>query len=121
MSREQPKSKARPQPAGRGGVRILGTGSYLPDKILTNADLERMMDTSDEWIVQRTGIRTRHVIDPSKGESTYTLSTHALRRALEDAKVAPSEVDLLVVATVCAEMACPSTACRVANAVGLGT
>jgi len=116
----QPSPNA-PRPVMAPGVRIAGTGSYLPDKLLTNADLEKMMETSDEWIVQRTGIRTRHVIDPAKGESTHTLSAHALRRAMTDARIGPREVDLLIVATVCAEMACPSTSCRVAHAVGLGT
>ncbi len=54
----------------RRGVRIAGTGSCLPSKVLSNKDLEKIMDTSDEWIVQRTGVRTRYVIDPTKGEST---------------------------------------------------
>lgn len=123
MTSQQTKPADRPgqTAAGRRGVRIAGTGSYLPDKLLTNADLEKLMDTSDEWIVQRTGIRERHVIDPAKGESTFTLSAHALRRALADSKIDAKELDLLIVATVCAEMACPSTACRVGEAVGMGT
>ncbi len=116
-----PRTPSRPRPVPQVGVRIAGSGSFLPERKLTNADLERLMDTSDEWILQRTGIRERRMIDPAKGESTYTMSAAALRRALADAKMAPTEIDLLIEATVCAEMPCPSTACRVAQAVGLGT
>jgi 3-oxoacyl-[acyl-carrier-protein] synthase-3 len=101
-------------------VRIAGSGSFLPERRLTNADLERMMDTSDEWIVQRTGIRERRLIDPTKGESAYTIAAQALRRGLRDAGVDARDVDMLIVATVCAEMACPSMACRVALEVGMG-
>lgn len=109
--------------AGTGGrgVRLAGTGSALPDRVLTNADLETMMDTSDEWIVQRTGVRERRIVDPSKGEGTTSLSTLALQRALADARVEAKDLDLVIVATVTAEMTCPSVACRVAAAVGAGT
>ena len=79
-----------------------------------------MMDTSDEWIVQRTGIRERRVIDRSKGESCYTLSSEALRRALADAKLSPTDLDLIIIATISAEMMCPHAACRVAAEVGAG-
>lgn len=118
MTTPRPTPAARPRPAP--GVSLIGSGSCVPDRRLTNADLERMMDTSDEWILQRTGIRERRIVDRAKGESTYTLSAEALRRALADAGIAATELDLLIVATVCPEMACPSTACRVANAVGMG-
>jgi 3-oxoacyl-[acyl-carrier-protein] synthase-3 len=117
----QPAGTPRSRPGTPRGVRIAGSGSYAPDRRLTNADLERMMDTSDEWIFQRTGIRERRLVDRSKGECTLTLSTAALKNALRDSGVAAPEVDLLIVATVCPEMACPSTACRVADAVGMGT
>jgi 3-oxoacyl-[acyl-carrier-protein] synthase-3 len=113
------RGAVRPPPVR--GVRILGTGSCLPEKKLTNADLERMMDTSDEWIVQRTGIRERRMIDTTKGESAMTLSATALRRALDDSGVDPKDLDMLMVATVSMEMACPSTSCRVAEIVGAGT
>lgn len=106
---------------GRRGVRILATGSCLPDRRLTNADLEKMMDTSDEWIVQRTGIRERRIIDPAKGEGTIWLCTNALGRAIKNAGVAPSELDMVIVATVSMEMTCPSTSCRVAAKLGCGT
>ena len=121
MTTPATKPLDRPPQPGRRGVRIAGTGSFLPEKLLTNADLERMMDTSDEWIVQRTGIRERHIVDRSKGESTYTISAQALRRALAASGTPATDLDLLIVATVSAEMPCPSTACRVALDVGMGT
>ena len=102
---------------GAFGVRLAGIGSAVPDKRLTNADLEKLMDTSDEWIVQRTGIRERRVVDPAV-EGTFTLSRDALRRALEDAKMPAADLDQIIVATVTAEMTCPSTACRVSNELG---
>lgn len=102
------------------GVRIAGSGLALPSKLLTNADLERMMDTSDEWIVQRTGIRQRYIIDKDKGESTWSLSAAALRNACRDASVDPASLDLVIVATMTPEMSCPASACRVAAAVGAG-
>jgi 3-oxoacyl-[acyl-carrier-protein] synthase-3 len=101
------------------GVRLAGTGSHLPSKVLSNKDLEAIMDTSDEWIVQRTGIRTRYVIDPARGESTATLSAEAVKKALAAARIAPTDVDLLLEATMTAEMECPSAACVVANLAGL--
>lgn len=73
----------RPPPAAACALPP-GTGSCLPSKVLSNKDLEKIMDTSDEWIVQRTGVRTRYVIDPTKGESTSTLSAEAVRRALAE-------------------------------------
>lgn len=101
------------------GVRIAGTGSCLPSKVLSNKDLEKIMDTSDEWIVQRTGVRTRYVIDPAKGESTSTLSAEALRRALAASHTNPSDVDLVLVATMTPEMECPASACMVTQLAGL--
>src|SRR5580693_7013275 len=73
--------------------RIAGTGSYLPEKILTNAELALLVDTSDEWIRSRTGIERRHVVVP--GETTTDLAEHAARRAMEDAGVAPDDIDLI--------------------------
>jgi len=101
------------------GVEIAGAGMCVPEQRLTNADLERMMDTSDEWIRQRTGIHERRIVD-SETQSTRTLCAGALRNALDDAGVAPNEVDMLLVASVSGEMVCPSTSCRVAAEVGLG-
>jgi 3-oxoacyl-[acyl-carrier-protein] synthase-3 len=107
-------------PPAKLGVRIAGTGSALGSQDLTNADLVKMMDTSDEWIVQRTGIHSRKRIDRSKGESTKTLAAEALRRALADAKMDATELDLIIIATMTADMLCPPTACLVANLVGAG-
>lgn len=101
----------------RYGVRIAGTGSCVPDGILTNDDLSKMMDTSDEWIVQRTGIHERRICDSTK-EGTFTLAHVAIRRALEDAEMDGSELDLLILGTVTMEMTCPSTACRIAAEIG---
>lgn len=105
-------------PRQAAGVRIIGTGHAVPKRTLTNAELERLMDTSDEWIVQRTGIRERRICDANAGENTRTLAVEAIRRALDDAKIAASEVDLVLVATMTAEMACPPTACRAAMEAG---
>ena len=102
---------------GACGVRIAGIGSALPERILTNAEIEKMLDTSDEWIVQRTGIRERRIVDQAT-EGTYTLSRDALRRALDDAGMQAGQLDLIILATVTAEMTCPSNACRVAHALG---
>lgn len=101
------------------GAIIAGTGSCLPEKRLTNDDLSRMVDTNDEWIVQRTGIRERRVA--SEGESTASLATIAARRALDAAGIEPKDVDLIVCGTITPEMAFPSTACFVAAALGLNS
>jgi len=89
--------------------RIAGTGSYLPEKVLSNHDLEKMVDTSDEWIRGRTGIVKRHIAAP--GETTCDLAEQAARRAMEAAGVAAEDIDLIVVATTTADQIFPSTAC----------
>ncbi len=89
--------------------RIAGTGSYLPEKVLTNADLEKMVDTSDAWITERTGIRKRHIAAP--GETTCDLAEHAARRALEAAGIEPRGIDLIIVATTTPDKVFPSAAC----------
>jgi len=99
------------------GARIAGTGSHLPERRLTNADLERIVDTSEEWIVQRTGIRTRHVLN--EREVPSDMSVRAGARALEDAGVRPEDVDLLLVATNFPDMICPGSAPFVAEGLGL--
>lgn len=111
---------APPLPQGDRGVRIIGTGSSFPKRVMTNSDLERVMDTSDEWIVQRTGIRRRHVYEHEAGESTFSLATDALRVALADAGVAPAELDHILVATMTGDMPTPSVSCRLADAIGCG-
>jgi 3-oxoacyl-[acyl-carrier-protein] synthase III len=88
-------------------ARIVGIGAYAPKRILTNRELEKMVDTTDEWIVQRTGIRERHVVD--EGEATSDLGLRAARQALERAGVAPGEIDLIVVGTTTGDMAFPTT------------
>lgn len=108
----------RPPAAVHVGVRIAGTGHAVPDKIVTNDDLAKIMDTSDEWIAQRTGIRQRRVCDPAKAEGPVTLSTLALQRALADANIDAKELDMVILGSVTGEMLCPSTACRVASMVG---
>jgi len=101
------------------GAIIAGTGSALPEKRLTNEDLSKLVDTNDEWITQRTGIRERRVV--SEGESTATLATLAARRAIEAAGIEASELDLIIVGTITPEMVFPSTACFVAAALGLNS
>jgi len=90
-------------------ARIIGTGSYLPEKILTNHDLEQMVDTSDAWITERTGIKKRHIV--RDGETTCDLAEAASRRAMEAAGVPSSDIDLIVVATTTPDRIFPSTAC----------
>jgi len=106
--------------ASQVGVRIVGTGHHVPPERLTNADLEKFMDTSDEWIVQRTGIRERRISDPTKGETPTWLCTQALEKALADAGLTGADLDMVVIGTVTGEMTCPATACRVAANVGAG-
>jgi len=88
--------------------RIIGTGSYLPDKILTNHDLEKMVETSDEWITDRTGIKKRHIVD---NETTCDLAEQASRRAIQAAGINTSDIDLIIVATTTPDRVFPSTAC----------
>lgn len=92
-------------------VGIIGLGSYVPEKVVTNHDLEKTLDTSDEWIVERTGIKQRHIAAPD--EATSDLATHAAERALAAAGVAAEELDLIIVATATPDMFFPSTACLV--------
>ena len=96
--------------------RITGTGSALPDRVLTNADLEKIVDTSDEWIQTRTGIRERHVV--ADGETTGDLAFKAAQRALEASGVKASELDLIVLGTTTPDIIFPSTACLVQHRLG---
>jgi len=98
-------------------VRIIGTGSYLPEKVLTNRDLEKMVHTSDEWIVTRTGITERRIC--SDKEAASDLGIKAAERALENAKVKVKEIDLLIVATITPDMLFPATACIVQSKLGI--
>lgn len=95
---------------------IIGTGSYMPARVLTNHDLEKLVETSDEWITTRTGIKERRIAAPD--ETTSDMAAEAARRALHTAGVKPEEVDLIIVATVTPDMFFPSTACFVQKKIG---
>ena len=97
-------------------VRITGTGSALPEKILTNAELETLIDTTDEWITTRTGIKERRIA--ADGEYTSTFAAEAARRALAMAGVEPEEIDLIILGTVTPDFPFPSTACIVQDLIG---
>ncbi|MCL7744544.1 ketoacyl-ACP synthase III [Guyparkeria hydrothermalis] len=97
--------------------RITGTGSYLPERVMTNHDLEQMVDTSDEWIRERTGIEQRHIA--ADGQLTSDLAEPAARRALEAAGRVPEEVDLIIVATTTPDRTFPSTACLLQQKLGI--
>lgn len=95
---------------------IVGTGSYVPERVLTNAELEKMVETTDEWIFTRSGIRERHIAAPQ--EAASDLGAEAARRALESAGVAPESVQLIIVATISPDMVFPCTACLVQTRIG---
>jgi 3-oxoacyl-[acyl-carrier-protein] synthase-3 len=97
--------------------RIIGTGSRLPEKVLTNADLEKIVDTSDEWIRSRTGIRSRHIA--AEGELTSDLALSAAQRALQSADVPAGDIDMIIVATTTPDMIFPSTACILQSKLGV--
>ena len=97
-------------------VEIKSLATYVPPKLLTNADLEKMVDTTDEWILQRTGIRQRHIAEP--GVATSDLAAEAAREAIRRAGLTPDDIDVIVVGTVTPDMFFPSTACLVQHKVG---
>lgn len=101
---------------GQRSVSIIGTGSYVPEKILTNAELEKMVDTSDEWITTRTGIKERRIA--AAHEATSDLAAKAALAAIENAGIQPEEIDLILVATISADMFFPATACFVQKKIG---
>jgi 3-oxoacyl-[acyl-carrier-protein] synthase-3 len=103
----------------RIAVGLTGVGSYVPERVLTNADLEAMVETSDEWIVTRTGISERHIAAPEQAASDLALP--AAREALEQAGVEPEELDLVIVATATPDMLFPATAAIVADTLGAKT
>ncbi|OGR93015.1 MAG: 3-oxoacyl-ACP synthase [Elusimicrobia bacterium RIFCSPLOWO2_01_FULL_59_12] len=98
-------------------VQVIGTGTYLPDRVLTNYDLEKLVDTTDAWITTRTGIKERRVAD--KHQATSDLAVKAAHKALQDAKLSAEAVDLIIVATATPDMFFPSTACFVQKALGI--
>ena len=97
------------------GTRIIGTGSCLPKTVVTNDDLSKIMETSDEWISSRTGIKERHLV---KEETTASMSTEAAKHAMENAGVPAEEIDLIIVGTVSADHVTPACACEVQAAIG---
>lgn len=112
---------SRSSPRSRFGkalrtVSIIGTGSYVPEKVLTNEDLSRIVDTSDEWITTRTGIKERRVA--AKDEDTSDMATKAALKAIEQAKISPMEINLILVATATPDMIFPATACFVQKKIG---
>lgn len=98
--------------------KILGTGSYLPEKILTNADLEKMVETTDEWIVQRVGVRRRHLVGES-GDTTASMATAAAKRAIEAAGIEANAVDFIIVGTASGDRCFPGVACEVQKRLGI--
>ena len=97
-------------------VEIKSLATYVPPRLLTNADLEKMIDTTDEWIMQRTGIRQRHIVDP--GVATSDLAAEAAKEAIKRAGLKPEDIDLIIVGTVTPDMLFPSTACLVQHKIG---
>jgi 3-oxoacyl-[acyl-carrier-protein] synthase-3 len=113
--KRQPRSSQRSAKSQRT-VSIIGTGSYVPDKILNNEELSRMVDTTDEWITTRTGIKERRVA--AKDEQTSDMASKAALKALEQAKLSAKEIDLVLVATATPDMLFPATACFVQKKIG---
>jgi len=97
-------------------VKISALGTYVPPRLLTNADLEKMVDTNDEWIMSRVGIRERHIVD--KGVATSDLAAEAARRALAERGIPASDLDAIIVATVTPDMLFPATACLIQHKIG---
>lgn len=98
-------------------TKIAGTGSYLPERVLTNADLEKMVDTSDEWISTRTGIKERRIVNEDQAASD--LAYEASKKAIQAAQVKPEELDMIIVATITPDMVFPATACVLQEKLGV--
>ena len=105
-----------PTPRVGARARIASLATYVPPRVLTNADLEKMVDTSDEWILKRTGIRERHIVDP--GVATSDLAAEAARAAIAKAGLTPADIDFIVVGTTTPDMLFPSTACLLQAKIG---
>ena len=106
----------RPSRCGGRPVYIRSLATYVPPRVLTNSDLEKMVETTDEWILQRTGIRERHIVDP--GVATSDLAKEAALKAIEKAGLTPNDIGVIVVGTVTPDMLFPSTACLVQHKIG---
>src|SRR6187200_2687776 len=109
----QPRTRT---PLPKRTVSIIGTGSYVPERVLANAELEKLVDTSDDWITSRTGIRERRIA--AAGEFTSDLAANAAKAAIENAEIKPEEIDLIIVASITPDMCMPSTACIVQTKIG---
>ncbi|HET6408240.1 MAG TPA: beta-ketoacyl-ACP synthase III [Chthoniobacteraceae bacterium] len=114
MTSSQPTKPRNNQP--KRTVSIIGTGSYVPERVMTNAELEKLVETSDEWITTRTGIKERRIA--AEDECTSDLAAKAAQSALDNAGISADEVDLIIVATVTPDMFFPSTACFVQRKIG---
>jgi 3-oxoacyl-[acyl-carrier-protein] synthase-3 len=97
-------------------VKIAGVAPVIPERILSNSDLEKLVETNDQWIVERTGIKTRHIVDP--GVATSDLAAIAAKRVIDEAGLDAKDVDLIIVATITADMSLPATACLVQDKIG---
>jgi len=111
-----PRSKRTTPRAGGRPTTIKSLATFVPPRLLTNSDLEKMVDTTDEWILQRTGIRERHIVEP--GMATSDLGTAAAKEAIAKAGLEPDDIDLIVVGTVTPDMFFPSTACLIQHKIG---
>ena len=109
LDRHPPNTKIR-------RVKIASLAIHVPPKILTNADLEKLVDTSDDWIVQRTGVRERHIVEP--GVATSDLGAAAASGALQRAGLSPEDIELIIVGTTTPDMIFPSTACMIQSKIG---
>src|SRR5690606_29389878 len=105
------------RPRKPAGVRIAGTGMAVPPKVLSNDDLAKIVDTNDEWIVQRTGIKTRHVVDNGRIHTTE-LGAAAAAQALGNAGLKPTDLDLLICATMTPDVVCPAAAAMIVQKIG---
>lgn len=116
MNTEASRTLINPRSSSTRTVSIAGTGCYAPERVMTNADLERLVDTSDEWIYTRTGIRERHIA--AQDEATSDMAAEAARRAMKEAGIEADDIDMIVVATCTPDMFFPSTACFVQKQIG---
>src|SRR5205823_14115723 len=114
--RPAPGPERKPSRMGGRPTTIRSLATYVPPRLLTNADLERMVDTTDEWILQRTGIHERHIVDP--GVATSDLGTEAAKKAIARAGLTADDIGVIVVGTVTPDMFFPSTACLIQHKIG---
>src|ERR687891_2453807 len=97
-------------------AKITGLATYVPPRLLRNSDLEKLVDTNNEWILERTGIEERHIVD--KGVATSDIAAEAIKKLLKEKELSPDDIDLVIIATVTPDMLFPSTACLVQHKIG---